>query len=110
MNIHNLWFICILVRIGLIFLTTYLGKINNFTYIISSILLIMGIGFIYKGYFGSNNEIQIAQVFWHETRYIHGLFYILASIYLFNKNFNMKSTLLLSDLLFSVSYRIITNQ
>ena len=110
MNIHNIWFICILVRIFLIFIIRYFNKIKKLHITSSSILLFIGLGFIYNGYFGSNNEVQIAKVFWHETRFVHGTFYILASIYLFNNNLNINSLLLLSDLLFSILYRVLTNK
>ena len=70
----------------------------------------MGSGFMYKGYFGSNNEIQICKVFWHETRYLHGILYILSSYYLIKNNINMVSSVLFTDLLFSFSYRLLTNQ
>ena len=67
----------------------------------------MGFGFIFKSLTGSNNEIQVRKVFWHETRLVHGILYILASYYLFNNNLNMNSIVLLTDLLFSLSYRFI---
>tara|TARA_B100002051_G_C16596394_1_gene565599 strand:+ start:132 stop:458 length:327 start_codon:yes stop_codon:yes gene_type:complete len=108
MNIHYLWFLCIIVRLSLIKIIRYMKKESR--QIMTFILLIMGLGFIYKGYFGSNNEIQIAKVFWHETRIIHGMFYILASYYLFNNNLDMNSLILLSDIIFSIMYRIFTNQ
>ena len=109
MNIHPLWFICIFIRLSLLLIIRYIIKLNKKKYVryfLSSILLLFGIGFMYKGMTGSNNETQIIKVFWHETRYIHGILYILSSIYLFNNNLNMCSLLLLSDLLFSISYRV----
>ena len=72
-----------------------------------SVLLLMGIGFIYKGFTGSNNEIQADKVFWHETRYVHGMFYLLASFYLSKNNINMTSLVLFSDIIFSFLYRFI---
>ena len=109
MNIHPLWFICILVRLTLICLIIYLNKKRNakINIICSIILLLMGIGFIYKGFTGSNNEIQVKKVFWHETRYVHGMFYVLAAFYLSKNNVNITSLLLLSDLIFSFLYRFI---
>jgi hypothetical protein len=41
----------------------------------------VGLGFIRKAYFGSNNEKQVAKVFWHEARYVHGVLYGLVPIY-----------------------------
>jgi len=75
--------------------------------ICASILLIMGLGFIYKGLTGSNNELQVNKVFWHETRYVHGMFYLLSSFYLFKNNVNITSLLLLSDIIFSFLFRFI---
>ena len=107
MKIHPLWFVCIFVRLILIGLIIYLNKKRNvkINMICASVLLLMGLGFIYKGMTGSNNETQVNKVFWHETRYVHGMFYILASFYLSKNNINMTSLLLLSDLIFSFLYR-----
>ena len=110
MKIHPLWLLCILIRISLIFIVRYVytsmnnAKANTF---ILFILFIIGAGFIYKGLIGSNNEKQISNVFWHETRYLHGLFYILAAYYLFNSNINMSLVMLFLDLIFSFSYRFL---
>ncbi len=104
MNIHPLWFICILVRFSLIL---FINKFNEkYSKICILILTLIGTGFIYKAYFGSNNEFQLAKVFWHETRYIHGLLYIMATLYLYKKNINLCSILLFIDILFSISYRL----
>jgi len=69
----------------------------------------MGLGFIYQGYFSSNDEVQISKVFWHDSRYVHGVIYLLAAYYLFKNNINMNTILLLLDLCFSFLYRIINN-
>ena len=58
----------------------------------------MGFGFIYKAIYSSNNEIQIDTVFWHETRYLHGVLYLLSSVYIYKNNLNMGSLILLIDL------------
>ena len=114
MNIHPLWYVCIILRFLIIFAIKYF--INLFKnkkivrYLLSSILLIMGLGFTYNGYFGSNNEIQINKVFWHETRYLHGMLYIIAGLYLFNRNLKMNSLVLMIDLIFSFLYRIKSNK
>ena len=107
MNIHPLWFVCIFVRLTLICLIIYFNKKKNNNMICSGIVLIMGMGFIYKGLTGSNNESQVNKVFWHETRYVHGMFYVLSSFYLFKNNVNITSLLLLSDVIFSFLYRFI---
>ena len=88
-----------------------MNNINeNYNNFMSMILFIIGLGFIYKGYFSSNNEIQIAKVFWHETRYIHGLLYIISAIYLINNNIKMNSIMLSLDIIFSCLYRILYNK
>lgn len=114
MKIHPLWFLCITVRILLILLIRYFynnSKNKSLVKIISLIILLsIGFGFMRKGLYGSNNEIQIAKVFWHETRYVHGSLYLLASIYLFNDNLNMASLILLLDIIFSIIYRFFMNK
>ena len=112
MNIHPLWFICILVRISIIILFKYIFIKNNklIKNLIILFLLSIGLGFIRKGYFGSNNEIQIRKVFWHDSRYIHGILYILSSIYLYNNNINISIILLILDIIFSILYRLTTNK
>jgi hypothetical protein len=113
MNINPLWLLCLFVRISLIFIIWKLNKIKNTKYskiiklLTFIIILSMGLGFIGKGYFGSNDEIQIAKVFWHETRYVHGIIYILSSLYLLNDNLNICLLLLFLDVVFSLLYRII---
>jgi hypothetical protein len=108
MNIHPLWFLCVLFRFSLIFIIRYVYNMKKFKFnklLPCIILLIISIGFIYKGLFGSNKENQFAKVFWHETRIIHGFFYLLACYYLFIDKLYLNSTFLLIDLLFSISYR-----
>tara|TARA_Y100000591_G_C21370529_1_gene468573 strand:+ start:158 stop:505 length:348 start_codon:yes stop_codon:yes gene_type:complete len=112
MNIHPLWLICLLVRLFIILIIWYFNKINNkynkvIKYISLTFLLSIGFGFINKAIHGSNNEIQINKVFWHETRYVHGAIYILASLYLLNDNLNITLLLLLLDLIFSILYRFL---
>lgn len=109
MNINYLWIACIITRLCLVLLARNLTRNKNIN-IASIVLLAIGIGFIYKYLYGSNNEVQIAKVFWHETRIVHGMLYILASHYLYIKNPTMCMILLGLDVLFSILYRIITNQ
>jgi len=110
MKIHRLWTVCVLTRLILVLSVVYFGKKNdNIRYLLASLLLGIGLGFIYKGFTGSNDEVQIAKVFWHETRYIHGMLYLLASILLFSNKVNIAAMVVLADLLFSFSYRLISN-
>lgn len=114
MKISPLWIVCIAVRIilivGLRFLTETIHKQKFVRYLIALILLTMGSGFMYKGFTGSNNEIQIAKVFWHETRYVHGALYLLSSYYILQGNIDMVSLVLVTDVFFSFLYRGYTNQ
>ena len=106
---HPLWLVCVFVRISIIFIIRYLYKFrqNRLYKLIPGIILFFGLHFIRKGIFGSNNEIQIAKVFWHEARIVHGMLLILASYYLYKDNLNMNSIILFTDLLFSFTYRIV---
>ena len=111
MNIHPLWAICLATRISLAFIVkNYGNKSKIYKQILLLLLLFIGIPWIFKAYYGSNNEVQIAQVFWHETRYVHGILYILASIYLYKDDFNISSVLILTDVAFSILYRILANK
>ena len=112
-KIHPLWFVCISVR-SIIFilpiiyyylltknknkeLVEKISKINKY------VILLMGLGFVYKNLFGSNNEIQLKKVFWHNTRIIHAFLFILAGLNF--SNYKFSSSLLSSDVLFSIIYR-----
>lgn len=108
MEIHPLWYLCLTIRIGLIFLIRFIYHYKKkYKKYISFVLFLIGSGFIYKGIFGSNNEIQINKVFWHETRYLHGIYYLTASFYIYKNNLHITSLILLMDILTSILYRII---
>lgn len=105
---NKLWLICLIIRSLLIYYIYNYWKYDKG--LIKYILIIIGIGFLYKGYTGSNNEYQISKVFWHKTRYIHSMFYLLALLsYIYNKK-NICIIMLLFDIIFSIIYRLITNQ
>lgn len=70
----------------------------------------MGIGFTYKSITGSNNEYQIAKVFWHNVKFVHALLYLLSAIAMLYKKIILNTLLLVIDILFSILYRIITLQ
>tara|TARA_B110000114_G_scaffold165801_1_gene186456 strand:+ start:1375 stop:1719 length:345 start_codon:yes stop_codon:yes gene_type:complete len=114
MKIHPLWLICLSVRLLIILLIYYINTNTKYKKLIKIIniifLLTIGCGFIYKGYTGSNNVNQIAKVFWHDSRYVHGILYILSSSYLLNDNLNIALLLLLLDVIFSILYRILFNK
>ena len=112
MNIHPLWYVCLTVRISLILIYAYISKkgssmVKNLTCLL---LFIIGSGFLYKSITGSNEEKQISKVFWHETRFIHAIFYLLASLYLYNRNTILLILILSLDVIFSLLYRIISKK
>ena len=109
MKIHPLWFLCISFRILLIIMIVLSFNKKKYFNFFKFILLLIGSGFMYKAIYGSNNEIQIAKVFWHETRIFHSLFYLVAYYYLSKSNIKMCSLFLVINILFSISYRLITN-
>ena len=110
MNIHPLWSLCLLTRLCLLLTAGYLSKNSNNTIFPSLILFTIGVGFIYKYLTGSNNEVQISKVFWDETRIVHGVLYLLASYFLYIKNGTICMLVLGLDIIFSILYRIFTNQ
>ena len=109
MKVHPLWFVCLFVRVSLAVAIYLVNPFWNHTYV-SLILFLMGAGFFYQGTFSSNDEIQFANVFWHDSRYIHGAFYLAAAYYLYYNDAKMASILVLSDICFSILYRIIQNK
>ena len=116
MNINPLWYVCLLVRVSIIFIFCFLSNSKVFKShpivknVLAAVLFAIGAGFIYKGVFGSNNEVQLSKVFWHETRFVHGALYILASYYLYQNNIKMNSLVLTTDILFSIMYRLYMNK
>ena len=102
-NIHPLWLICIITRILVIIVIRNFYK--KFNVYLAIILLSMGSHFMYKGFTSSNMEFQIAKVFWHETRYLHGLLHIISAYFVYIKNIRMASLTLLLDIIFSFMYR-----
>ena len=65
----------------------------------------MGLGFLYKYFTGSNDETQLNKVFWHHTRLLHGILYLLASYYYFKSDIKVASKVLVIDIVFSLIYR-----
>ncbi len=103
-NIHPLWLLCIIVRLLIIVIIRNFYKKYNIY--LASILFVMGTGFMFKGITGSNMEKQVKKVFWHETRYLHGLLYLLSAYFVYIKNIKMASLTLLLDIIFSFMYRL----
>ena len=87
MKINPIWSICVITRACLAYIVYKYGNINQYIdRSLTAIILLMGLGFMYKGYYGSNNETQFAPVFWHDTRYIHCSLYTLYALYLIAGN------------------------
>ena len=115
-KIHILWYICLILRLFISLLPLIYKYFlerknkNNIIYKISLInkyiLLFIGLGFLYKSIFGSNDEIQFEKVFWHKTRMVHSLLFIIAAINF--QNYKLSSFLLFSDVLFSIIYRFLS--
>ena len=97
--IHPLWYLCIVIRL---FAAFNLSKYYKYYKYIKFIILVISLGFLYKTLTGSNNETQIAKVFWHKTRIIHSFFFFLA--YLMSSLQNT-TRVLVSDVIFSIIYR-----
>ena len=109
MNIHPLWWVCLLVRICLVAVIFYVStnfSINYKKYILF-IPLIIGLGFAYKAFTGSNNEYQIQKVFWHETRMIHSIFYLFATFCFYSEKQILGAIILSLDVIFSILYRLL---
>lgn len=102
-KIHPLWLLCIIVRLLIIVIVKNFYKKYNIY--LAGILFMMGTSFMFKGFTGSNMEKQVKKVFWHETRYLHGLLYLLSAYFVFIKNIKMASLTLLLDIVFSLMYR-----
>ena len=95
--IHPLWILCLLTRMLLAL---------NLSRVPAVVPFVVGLGFIYKGLTGSNNEVQIAKVFWHDTRYFHGIMYLLVAYYIFKANTPIAKIILILDIIFSIIYRL----
>lgn len=110
-EVHPLWYICITVRsiiaiLPLVYLHFSNNKVvNTIANINKYILLFIGLGFLHKSIYGSNNEVQINKVFWHKTRIVHAALYLLA---FFNyDDYKLTSLILFIDVIFSIGYRFI---
>ena len=110
MKINPLWSLCLIVRLAIIFLIRIYYKITIFKKLAALVLILIGLGFTFKSLTGSNNEKQFSKVFWHETRGLHGFFYLLAAYYLYNNNINMNTLVLSLDICLSLLYRFLTDQ
>jgi hypothetical protein len=97
--IHPLWYVCIVVRL---FLAYSISKYNKYSKYLRLIVLFIGLGFGYKALTGSNNETQVAKVFWHNTRIIHSVLFLSAYLVTDPKN---STRILVCDVILSIIYR-----
>ena len=110
MKINPLWYICLLARFSMVLSVLYMFTIKNKYKLVDKLvyisLFVIGLLFIYKYITGSNNEVQIDKVFWHDSRIYHGILFILATYFYFTNKKNISSMILLIDIIFSFIYRI----
>ena len=105
---HPLWSLCLLVRVILISLTLYTGHLSTtWRIVLGSSLGAMGVGFLYKSVTGSNNEVQVEKVFWHDSRAVHGVLFGLSAMYTFRDQPRLAGWVLTVDVVASVMYRIL---
>jgi hypothetical protein len=82
----NLFIICIIVRFLLVILAKYIDK--HILQILGYISLIPAIGFIYLYLFNKRKtglEVGGKKIWWNKLRPIHGILYLLFSIYAIKK-------------------------
>jgi hypothetical protein len=106
-RIHPLYIVCLSARVILVWLIWIFFSKYNLKPLAIAIVALIGAGFTYKAVFGSNHEIQISKVFWHDSRVLHAVLYSTALIYLLLENLNMAVITLLLDLVSSLMYRTI---
>ena len=100
---HPLWIVCLITRLTIAYSTT----INSLNTPVLLVLVVIGTGFAYNSITGSNREIQLRAVFWHDARWVHAMLFIAAAVQLYyNRKTNARNLLLL-DVVFSILYRLI---
>lgn len=97
--IHPLWYACIATRL---FLAFSVAKYTKYFKYFRILLLVIGLGFGYKVLTGSNKETQVSKVFWHNTRFVHSILYLLAFLMI---NPKYSARFLVLDVVFSLIYR-----
>lgn len=98
-SIHPLWYICLSIRTLIFYYLLYNRPVLG-----QYIVLISSIGYFYQYINHTNDEIQIAKVFWNNDRPIHGVLMIL--LFLFY-NTKYAPFIFLIDLLYSLVSRFI---
>lgn len=106
MKINPLWYLCILTRIIIVYIVNKYGNTKKYKNLILIILILISLGFLNKSIYGTNNEIQITKVFWHESRIVHAVLFGLSVFLLYKNKTNLSSIILFIDILFSIIYRV----
>jgi len=78
------------------------SKYNIYSRLLSLVLLTIGLGFltIYIGGFReTGQEVGGGKIWWNVLRPIHGVLYILAAYFLYNKSENISANIILIDTL-----------
>lgn len=107
---HPLWWVCIVVRLLLVawVKVTYAKTPWNLATVI--LLGSVSVGFWVKFFTGSNDEVQIRQVFWHSVRWVHASLFTIATIVylqaLYSGRQSCSWVFLLVDVVFSIAYRM----
>lgn len=103
----NFFIICIIVRLILVYTAKYIDK--NLLQILGYITLIPSIGFIYLYLFDKRKtglEVGGRGIWWNKLRPIHGVLYLLFSIYAIKKE-NFAWIPLLIDVILGILFYII---
>ena len=101
-KISSLYVVCILVRLAFIAASYYAIKYDFYYFAFTWFYFILGIGSLYHWITNARIKGGFNQtIWWHYLRPIHGLLYILAAYFIYQKNLLFIPTLLL-DTLFSI--------
>ena len=109
MKIHPLWYLCILSRLSLVYFVNKYGTSQKYKSLIQIILIVISLGFLNKSINGSNKEIQITNVFWHDARIVHAVLFGLSTFLFYKNKINLSAIILFIDILFSIIYRLNIN-
>lgn len=109
-TVHPLWAVCLMVRLGLAFVVVNFGSETSNRYVLSFLCALIGLGFLFKAITGSNSEVQLAPVFWHDSRAVHSTLYLLSAFYLLRGNSKVGALVLVLDIVFSILYRIFSKK
>ena len=111
MMVHYLWPLCVMVRFWLMVITGFICSAEGRACLVFAYAFtIMGAGFLWKSFTGSNDEVQLGKVFWHETRALHAILHLLAGYYLYIGNVVVCMSMLSMDIMTSIMYRVLMDK